>query len=241
MIKAVSFDMLYTLVRERSCRVEQTNRDTLYYALQRVHETLYDKGYIDSPYLSVDMYKLYKDILRDIREKIPFMEVWHKYRLMLYLSKLGIKPNHRLIETIYNVLIDAIIETYTMPIEHKKILNILKEEGFIIIITTATGSHDIPLRTINKFGLSELVDIVYSTQLTGLRKNHELFYQKLVEILNIKPNELIHVGDSIEYDYMPAHRVGINAILYKPSGCTLEDPKPCIEKLRSILNLVNKL
>jgi FMN phosphatase YigB (HAD superfamily) len=51
-------------------------------------------------------------------------------------------------------------------------------------------------------------------------KKDQSFYRKIIEVLGIEPNEMIHVGDHYTYDYLAAQRIGIEAYHLDRTGKT---------------------
>ena len=47
----------------------------------------------------------------------------------------------------------------------------------------------------------------------GLRKPDTAFYEHAIEQLNVKPSEILYIGDSVKLDLEPALKVGMNAYL----------------------------
>jgi len=51
-------------------------------------------------------------------------------------------------------------------------------------------------------------------------KKDQSFYRKIIEVIGIEPNEMIHVGDHYTYDYLTAQRIGIEAYYLDRTGKT---------------------
>ena len=60
------------------------------------------------------------------------------------------------------------------------------------------------------------VEKCFSSCNYGVTKSSGKLYKKVLEELNIKPNQIIHFGDSLKSDYIKAIQNGINAIRIKP-------------------------
>ncbi|GAJ24059.1 unnamed protein product, partial [marine sediment metagenome] len=67
---------------------------------------------------------------------------------------------------------------------------------------------DIKLR---KRNIKKYFRRVFSAVSIGLIKKEESFYLALCSSLAIKPNELIHIGDHYEFDYLVPRQIGIRA------------------------------
>ena len=208
MVRAISFDMACTLFYEPACS-SGWYEGTLRRAIDRAYKLLVREGY------SVDcdrLYNAYKEycIKRQTGEK----EIWHLLRWYYVLSRYGLTPKPGLVYRVYKAFVEAIVDAFTIPSEHVSLLKELREMGYIIILSTDTGSHDIPLGVLRKTGTIDYFDYVISSQLVGYTKKSIEFYRTLLEVTKLEPSELIHIGDSYERDYVCPRRIGIKSILY---------------------------
>ncbi len=119
------------------------------------------------------------------------------------LYSLGIIPNDNLLNQIFNAC------TY-LPWEKfadSEFLNDIKIP--MGIISNFNSSLKQKLKT---FFDVEFKDIFVSEEL-GVAKPDKLFYQKAIEQIGVKPEEIIFIGDSIKLDIQPALEIGMNALL----------------------------
>ncbi|MFH1511690.1 MAG: hypothetical protein ABIF10_08425 [Candidatus Woesearchaeota archaeon] len=49
-------------------------------------------------------------------------------------------------------------------------------------------------------------------------KKDEVVYKKILDILKITPSEMVHVGDSMKYDYEIPTKLGIKAFIIDRQG-----------------------
>ncbi len=88
-----------------------------------------------------------------------------------------------------------------------------------------------------KIGLDGLFDFTLYADDIGISKPDKGIFLKLLKDLGLRPEELLHVGDSLENDIFPALELGINAVLI-----TREDNKSAsipehIVVIKSLLEL----
>jgi len=92
-----------------------------------------------------------------------------------------------------------------------KILENIKEKFDLIIISNAKKEFiDIQLKETNikpffKFVFSSLSDF-------DLVKKTPDVYNQILNILNIKSSEIMHIGDNFEFDYISPIKIGINSV-----------------------------
>ncbi|KAJ9649257.1 hypothetical protein H2201_004264 [Coniosporium apollinis] len=97
----------------------------------------------------------------------------------------------------------------------------LKRTGKTIIIITE-GPRDAQEWTIEQLGLTQYVDILVTTNETGIAKVDGLFGEVLRRY-RIKAEDMVWVGDSETRDVVPAAEAGILSILYdEKSDCQLD-------------------
>jgi len=95
--------------------------------------------------------------------------------------------------------------------ETEEVLKELKKNYKLVLISN-TDSLSVP-QLIEKFKLSEYFDgFIYSFE-TGLLKTNPEMFKKALDIVKLKPEEVLMVGDSLETDVLGAEKAGIKAVL----------------------------
>ncbi len=80
----------------------------------------------------------------------------------------------------------------------------------------------------------DIADFDFVITSCGASKRTGEPYRRLAEEMrkhDIKPSEIVHVGDSAESDIEPALKAGMNAILFRPPGTSFEELLCKIESL----------
>jgi putative hydrolase of the HAD superfamily len=62
------------------------------------------------------------------------------------------------------------------------------------------------------------VDAVLTSRLHGKTKPHEAIFLRMLELLDVRPEEAAMVGDTLEDDVEGARRVGMRAVLVDRDG-----------------------
>jgi HAD superfamily hydrolase (TIGR01493 family) len=92
------------------------------------------------------------------------------------------------------------------------------QERFPLILTSNAGREFIEVE-MEATGLDKYFDRVFSaTSDFGVVKKTPEFYQEVCQILGAKPQEIIHVGDHYDFDYLVPRRLGIHAFYLDRSG-----------------------
>lgn len=94
--------------------------------------------------------------------------------------------------------------------EAKKVLSDLKEGNKLIVVSNATRDFiNIKMEVEN---LGQYFDKIFSvTSDFGVVKKDTDVYKKVCEIMKIKPEELIHVGDHYKFDYVMPKSLGVKS------------------------------
>jgi HAD superfamily hydrolase (TIGR01549 family) len=98
-----------------------------------------------------------------------------------------------------------------------EILSWLKGK-FPIILTSNAGREFIDIE-MEATGLGRYFDRIFSaTSDFGQVKKTAGFYQRICEVLGARPQEIVHVGDHYEFDYIAPRSLGIYAFYLDRSG-----------------------
>lgn len=234
--RIVSFDFACTLFWEPGCDPKYDARyvrDALWNVLSFIERRGFE---VDKP---VDPWKTYLSVWDEIRSNGPRREIWHRYILLRFLYRLGINIDSYLLDEIYEYFISQRIKHYTLHSGVESILKYLVGRGYQLILTTGTASHDLIVGVIKYWGLDKYFKLIYSTQLVGIPKDDPSFYRELTMLLDLRPDEIIHIGDSLRYDIHPARAVGLKTIYFGwRTWCRAVDPQPCITSLWDLFYLL---
>jgi HAD superfamily hydrolase (TIGR01549 family) len=93
--------------------------------------------------------------------------------------------------------------------EVERVLKVLKEEGYELVVNSnaATEFIDFQILPIKKF----FSHVFSSTSDFGEVKKSNGYYARVCEILNVKPQEVVHTGDHLVLDFHNPRRIGITA------------------------------
>jgi putative hydrolase of the HAD superfamily len=92
------------------------------------------------------------------------------------------------------------------------VLSTLEElsKNYQLVIASCMGNDFIDIK-LRKRNIKKYFKRVFSAVSIGLIKKEGSFYLALCSSLAIKPNELIHIGDHYEFDYLVPREIGIRA------------------------------
>jgi 2-haloalkanoic acid dehalogenase type II len=119
--------------------------------------------------------------------------------------------------------------------ETLEVLTELKKRGFKLYLLSNTDQFSFEQVNI-KFNLSDLFDKVYPSFETGLLKANPESYNMVLQENNLKPEDVVMVGDSIDSDVKSAERAGIKGILIDRN-----DTREAETKITSLSQLLDTL
>ena len=86
------------------------------------------------------------------------------------------------------------------------------------LATSAAVSNENEIRSaLERVKINKYFEKIYCFGNTGLQKPSAAFYMYILEDLNLKPQDVLMIGDNLEKDVLAPNRLGIPAIWYNPS------------------------
>jgi len=157
------------------------------------------KVYAKENNISIEKSKLffkeeYDNIGSDHRE-------WYDLIFWINKYKLNITPK---------TLLDCYEHHIELYDDVKPVLNSLKKD-FTLIISSGAMQEFIQKES-DYVGIKQYFEYAFSsTSDTKTVKKDPFFYKMIANRLNCRPENIIHVGDNLEYDYQSAIKAGLNA------------------------------
>jgi len=149
------------------------------------------------------------------------------YNIRFWLRKFNLKiPYEKLFEKY-----EAEVKIYT---EVESVLKVLKEAGYVLVVNSnaATEFIDFQIQPIRKY----FSHVFSATSDFGELKKSNGHYAQVCEILDVKPQEVVHTGDHFVFDFLNPRRIGITAYYLDRSRDAMPDDNGNDEFLISDLN-----
>lgn len=149
------------------------------------------------------------------------------YNIRFWLRKFNLKiPYEKLFEKY-----EAEVKIYT---EVESVLKVLKEAGYVLVVNSnaATEFIDFQIQPIRKY----FSHVFSATSDFGELKKSNGHYAQVCEILDVKPQEVVHTGDHFVFDFLNPRRIGITAYYLDRSRDALHDDNGNDEFVISDLN-----
>ena len=121
------------------------------------------------------------------------------------------------LEESWKVLMERYVDKINIYPDVNHILECLREK-FLLVLTSNAGREFIDME-MEAMGLRRYFDRIFSaTSDFGEVKKTAGFYQRICKILGANPEEIVHVGDHYEFDYLVPRSLGIHAFYLDRSG-----------------------
>jgi len=147
------------------------------------------------------------------------------------LSKLGVPPREEFLDHVYQLYSENFHSEIVPGAE--RTLEALHPKYKLAVISNATS--DLCRRILRENGLDKLFEVIVVSRDLGIRKPDPRIFHYALEKLQVKPNEAVHVGDSLEEDVLGARRTGLRAIWIK--GESKED----VEEADRVIHAITEL
>lgn len=230
MIKAVFFDLYYTLIHYQPPREELQVAACKEFGIEVALEAVCRATPV------ADSYFYRENARSSISKRSPEekMAVYAEYESTI-LREAGVEVSGEVALQILEkfrqfdkklVLYDDAVPTFQM----------LRSRGLILGLISNVERDAVPF---DELGLTSYLDFLITSQTVGVGKPHPPIFLAALERARVKAAEAIHIGDQYEIDIVGALGVGINALLLdrndlwqKVSDCP---------RIRSLTEVVNHL
>ena len=138
-------------------------------------------------------------------------------------------------ERMQRILLNDIYDKVKANIaESRKVLSALKKHYRIGLVTNFYGNMSVVLE---EFGLSSYFETITESAVVGVRKPDSQIFNIAVRSMEVRPENVVVIGDSYTKDILPAHELGCHTVWLKGEGWTSEEPTMCVADY-NIKNLV---
>lgn len=172
--------------------------------------------------------------LRKAQEKNRELKFEELYSSVLL--RLGINPTEDILNQIYELYKGSY--SFEMVPGAEETLQSLYGRYKLAVVSNATSQ--LPRFALEKSGLIRFFQVVVVSRDLGVRKPDPEIFRYALEKLKVKPEEAIHVGDSIKHDVRGAKRAGIKVVWIKTEGEEVtEEPDHVIKGMTELPKIIN--
>lgn len=200
-------------------------------------EMVYDYLHEEFGLYHDDMSSAYGAILKEGQmnhfvDDIP-SEVYRRQRFEKLFDRFSILPHIHLNQCL-RVYDDSLAEVLTLKEGALNILQECKKQGLKVMVVSE-GPHDAQEKTLERLGISQYIDRLFTSSKMGVNKTNGLLSRALAEV-ECKASECVMLGDNLDRDVMPALNAGTPAIWVKDTQQSFSVPH-----VTSLTQIVNRL
>jgi putative hydrolase of the HAD superfamily len=119
----------------------------------------------------------------------------------------------------------------------KEALSNISKKCQIYIATSADASVESDIKlAFERVGLAQYITGYFCKDNVGIKKGSKEFYLTIVNKLQLKPNDVVMVGDTIKNDIVPALEAGLSVIWFNPMSKN-QDKDASIKEINNLREL----
>lgn len=239
MIRAVSLDLWKTLIIDRDD--DEARRDRI--RAHALHESLLSYAHTDVS--EETMYASLRriDVLRrDVRE----MRDWTlttTNQVRFVLTQASVYPSGDLVQNLLPAYEASIFQLMPSLVEEDapEILARLARQ-YPLSMTSNTGKNPgrVLLKVFDMLHIREqFTHFVFSDEVMSLKPDQGI-WDTLLRMNGLRPEEIVHVGDSYRMDYEGARNASLHAVLFGERG-NAPRGTPCVASLRQLEPMIQEM
>jgi len=149
-----------------------------------------------------------------VRARERQVEYTADYTLVTLLAQLGYENvSQELIEDAVNAFFSFEESYWQAYPEAPATLRRLSEQGYRLALISNATYDPLIQRLVDKGGLRKWLDAVLSSAGVGFRKPHPRIFQRVLDPWGFAPSQVVMIGDTLQFDILGAHNVGLKSIL----------------------------
>jgi HAD superfamily hydrolase (TIGR01549 family) len=213
--KTIIFDLFDTLINFNRSQLPAADIDgvevrSTSIAVYRVFQKFYKNVDFNEFYTAfVESYTEFEE-----NKRKEYKEFHNRERFELMINKMNVEKNSHskgLVEEMVLAHMESIADAMEFPEENRNTLNLLKNKYRLAIISNfdhAPTAYSI----LDRFDIRSYFERILISIEIGWRKPKADIFLKAFDLLRIKPEEAIFVGDNFEADIIGSKAVGMNVI-----------------------------
>ncbi|MEO0285067.1 MAG: HAD family hydrolase [candidate division WOR-3 bacterium] len=232
-IKAITFDYWDTLVPIDEEKIKKMREERAKEVVRFLKEKGYDFSYEEVKEISSKVWELYR--VNPINNK----EVTLYIMAEEILKNLKIRKRKKMVKSLVKIYEEYLYKAgLSVDKDVIEVIKILKEKGFKLGIVSNTPGGNVEKKILEDTGISSFFDIMLFSSFEGVRKPHPEIFMKVINFFKIKPEELLHIGDTPELDIEGPLKIGAKAILWNPKGKEVKEDIISINNWKELINFV---
>lgn len=178
-------------------------------ALEQVYKDLQDYH----PIPQQEFRQLHAKIRLELSQKLKNQAASHN-RIIFFkkiLESLNVFTPQRALE-LFNSYWKYFFQNMKIGPSSHEVLQFFKNKGLHLVLIS-NHTTDIQLQKISRLQLGSYFDLIVTSEEAGCEKPDPSIFEQVLDTLDLKPNEVVMIGDNVKADIQGAQNVGISTIL----------------------------
>lgn len=164
-----------------------------------------------------EFYPFFIESYRQFQEMklVEYREYPNRERFILMLRNMNLAPDkntYGMADEMAAAHMDGLARTVELPKENEKALEYVKGKGYRMAVISNFDYARTAYALIDRFGIRHFFEKIIISEEVGWRKPSPLIFMRAFELLGIKPEEALMVGDNFKADVVGAKGVGMDTV-----------------------------
>ena len=175
------------------------------------------------PYF-IESYQKFQDMKLAEWREFPNRE---RFKLMLRSMSIAIDPNAELAaDEMVRAHMEGLASAVKFPEKNEDALIDVRKKGYRMAIISNFDYAPTAYSLLKKFRIERFFEKIVISEEVGWRKPKPVIFMRAIELLGIKPEEAIFVGDNFRADICGAKGVGMDAVWLNKKNEAVENLNP---------------
>ena len=243
--KAVIFDLFDTLIEFNRGSLPEVSIDgsNLRSTVRVVYEVFcryYGSIEIENFYVAfIESYNEFQQMKQKEFREFPVEE---RFKLLLKKLNIGLNSNyHRPVEEMALSHMEGLANSMEFPEENREVLNKIFKDNYRMSIISNFDHAPTAYMLLDKFNIRRLFQAIVISIEVGWRKPKSDIFNRGLNLLNVRSDEAIFVGDNYEADIVGSKNVGMDAMWINRNNETGEGssikPNYIVSSFSNLVNL----
>lgn len=158
-----------------------------------------------------------------------YREFPNRERFKLMLDNMNLSPDgkiDRLVDEMVTAHMNGLASCIEFPDQNRETLESLKDKGHRMAIVSNFDYAPTAHALIDKYGIRTFFEQIVISEEVGWRKPKPVIFISALDLLGIRPEEALFIGDNFDADVSGAKGVGMDAVWLNGKDQTLQDLTP---------------
>lgn len=203
MLEAIIFDLYLTLIDLSKAKPEYLHR-AAWRTLRNLGHSLDYGRFVETVEKVYQKWRKYRvENLVEVNQRLWWFEI---------LRKMEIRANPHIVEEIVQERHRVFGERITLYDDVEDVLKLLKKQNRHLVIVSNSSDGFFARDDIKHLGLDQYIDLIVMSGDLDSRKPDPKIFRHTLNILDVRPNQSVIVGDDLEADIRGAKNVGMYSI-----------------------------